>query len=151
MHSETVHVPKPVDTILVCGSTVYGDCNKALLVIPVQMVQGDLKVSGSALINLGAQGNFINKQLVRSFGLKTEALYPPIEMLNVDSLKNSGSIVDEHTWLKVILKDQVYWLQFYITNLGLDHLILGDPWLQVANPQIDWPQWVVCIGQVQMA
>ena len=61
MHSKTVHVPKPVDTILVHGSTVYGNCNKASLVIPVQMVQGDLKVSGSALIDSGAQGNFINK------------------------------------------------------------------------------------------
>ena len=139
MHSETMHVPKPVDTILVCGSTVYGDCNKASLVILVQMVQGDLKVSGSALINLGAQGNFINKQLVGSSGLKTEALYPPIETLNVDGSKNSGSIMDEHTWLKVILKDQAYWLQFYITNLGSDHLILGDPWLWVANLQINWP------------
>ena len=61
MHSETVHVSKPIDTILVCGSTVYGNCNKASLVIPVQMVQGDLKVSGSALIDSGTQGNFINK------------------------------------------------------------------------------------------
>ena len=121
MHSKTVHVPKkPVDTILVCGSTVYGDCNKVSLVIPVQMVQGDLKVSGSALIDLGVQGNFIDKWLVGSSGLKTEALYPPIEMLNVDGLKNLGGIVDKHTWLKVILEDQAYWLQLYITNLGSD-------------------------------
>ena len=147
MHSETVHVPqKPVDTILVRGSTVYGDCNKASLVIPVQMVQGDLKVSGSVLIDSGAQGNFIDKRLVRSSGLKTETLYPPIETLNVDGSKNSGGIVDEHTWLKVILEDQAYWLQFYITNLGSDHLILGDPWLQMANPQINWPRWAVRIG-----
>ena len=97
--------------------------------IPVQMVQGDLKVSGSALIDSGAQGNFINKWLVGSSGLKTETLYPPIETLNVDGSKNSGGIVDEHTWLKVILEDQAYWLQFYITNLGSDRLILGDPWL----------------------
>ena len=152
MHSKTVHVPqKPVDTILVRRSTVYGDCNKASLVIPVQMVQGDLKVSGSALIDSGVQGNFIDKQLVGSSGLKTETLYPLIETLNMDGSKNSGGIVDEHTWLKVILEDQAYWLQFYITNLGLDCLILGDPWLRVANPQINWPQWVVCIGQVQMA
>ena len=74
MHSETVHVPKPVDTILVCRSTVYSDCNKVSLVILVQMVQGDLKVSGLALINSGVQGNFIDKQLVGSSGLKTEAL-----------------------------------------------------------------------------
>ena len=69
----------------------------------------------------------------------------------MDGLKNSGSIVDEHTWLKVILKDQAYWLQFYITNLGSDRLILGDPWLRVANPQIDWPRWAVCIGRIQTA
>ena len=106
MHSETVHIPKPVDTILVRRITVYGDCNRASLVILVQMVQGDLKVSGSALIDLGAQGNFINKWLVESSRMKTEALYPPIEMINVDGLKNSGSIVDEHTWLKVILEDR---------------------------------------------
>ena len=78
--------------------------------------------------------------------MKTEALYFPIEMLNVDGSKNSGSIMDEHTWLKVILKDQAYWLQFYITNLGLDCLILGDPWLWVVNLQIDWPRQAVCIG-----
>jgi hypothetical protein len=121
------------------AEALYGDCNKVSLVILVQMVQGDLKVSGLALIDLGAQGNFINKRLVRSSGLKMETLYPPIETLNVDGLKNSGGIMDKHTWLKVILKDQAYWLQFYIMNLGSDHLILGDPWLQVANPQINWP------------
>ena len=125
-----MHVPqKPVDTILVRRSTVYGDCNKVSLVILVQMVQGDLKVSVLVLIDSGMQGNFIDKRLVGSSGLKTETLYPPIETLNVDGSKNSGGIVDEHTWLKVILEDQAYWLQFYITNLGSDHLILGDPWL----------------------
>jgi hypothetical protein len=80
------------------------------------------------------------------FQIEDRSIVPPIEMLNVDSLKNSGSIVDEHTWLKVILKDQAYWLQFYITNLGSDCLILGDPWLQVVNLQIDWPQQAVHIG-----
>ena len=73
MHSETMNVPKPVDTILVRGSTVYGNCNKASLVILLQMVQGDLKVSGLALINSGVPGNFIDKWLVRSSRLKTEA------------------------------------------------------------------------------
>ena len=29
--------------------------------------------------------------------------------------------------------------KFYITNLGRDQLILGYPWLQELNPQINWP------------
>ena len=91
IHSETMHVPKPVDTILVQGSTVYGDCNKVSLVILIQMVQSDLKVSGSALINSGVQGNFIDKWLVGSSGLKTEAVRVSVTCLISNVVPNPCS------------------------------------------------------------
>jgi hypothetical protein len=102
------------------------------------MVQSNVMVSGSALINSGVQGNFIYQRFISSSKLKTEVLYPPIEMLHVDGSKNSGGNVDEHTWFKAIMKDQAYWMQFYVMNLGSDH-ILGDPWLWAVSLQIGWP------------
>ena len=27
---------------------------------------------------------------------------------------------------------------FYVTNLGTDRIILGYPWLEAFNPQLDW-------------
>jgi hypothetical protein len=82
MRYEATHDPKP-ETILIQGSTVFGYQNKALLVVPVQMVQGDLNVSRTALIDSEAQGNFINKQLIATVELKTEVLYPPLETVRV--------------------------------------------------------------------
>ena len=60
MRYETAHDPVP-KTICVRGSTVFGHKNIPSLVIPVHMVQGDLKVLGTALIDSGAQGNFIDR------------------------------------------------------------------------------------------
>ena len=37
-----------------------------------------------------------------------------------------------------MVDEQEQWTDFLVTNLGGEDVILGLPWLQETNPQVDW-------------
>ena len=77
--------------IAIRGASVYGLNNKASLIIPVNAIQGSVNVSTEALIDSGAQGNFIDESLASQFD--TALLDQEIEVRNVDgTLNTSGHI-----------------------------------------------------------
>jgi hypothetical protein len=56
----------------------------------------------------------------------------------VDRTHNKAGTISEIIHLYVTLGDMEQWLQFYVTDLGKDRMILGYPWLKIFNPEIDW-------------
>jgi hypothetical protein len=42
--------------------------------------------------------------------------------------------------LYVKFGDKEQQVEFFVTNLGKDRMILGHPWLRKFNPVIDWKQ-----------
>ena len=79
------------------------------------------------LIDSGAVGNFINKNLINK-----------LKILTKPASKNGGVVTTEGTTLpidsiatKLPLKIQKYWerLDFEVAPLGDHDLILGKPWL----------------------
>jgi hypothetical protein len=40
--------------------------------------------------------------------------------------------------------------RFYITNLGDDHILLGYPWLEEFNPDIDWKAGAMKGPQIEL-
>ena len=72
--------PHPVSNklfVYIQGASVFGLDNKASLIIPLDVIQGLTKVSTNALINSGAQGNFIDSIFTMQFN--TKLLNYPIE------------------------------------------------------------------------
>ena len=53
-------------------------------------------------------------------------------------MSNQASSVMMYCVLRIYIGKQQVLQQFYITNLGEDHLILGYPWFQKFNPKINW-------------
>jgi hypothetical protein len=58
----------------------------------------------------------------------------------VDGTENQGGIISKSCVLCVQRGEQQLAQRFYVTNLGQDRIILGYPWLQEFNPEIDWEE-----------
>src|SRR5882672_2239550 len=83
------------------GTSVFCLNNKASLIVPVDLIQASTNVPTTALINSGAQGNFINTTLAQCF--ETVILDNAIECRNVDSSLNADRNITQYTWLKVMI------------------------------------------------
>src|ERR1700753_1241709 len=96
--------PRPVSNesfVYIQGASVFGLDNKALLIIPLDVIQGSTKVSTNALINSGAQGNFIDSTFAMQFD--TELLNCPIKCQNVDGSTNSSGQITCYAWVKLMM------------------------------------------------
>ena len=113
---------------------------KNSITITIHMYMWHKVAKVSALLDSGATENFINKQTVSALKLGMQVLPEPLGIHNVDGTLNSEGQVTQYTDLWVQQGKQVTNLQFYVTNLGHDQLILGHPWFYHFNPCIDWTQ-----------
>src|SRR5882672_9565905 len=98
------------------GTSVFGLNNKASLIVPVDLIQASTNVPTTALIDSGAQGNFIDTTLAQCFD--TAILDDAIECQNVDGSLNANGHITHYTWLKVLIGPQPFYIKFNIANLG---------------------------------
>ena len=129
---------------MIQGTSVFGINNKASLIVPVSVIQEGKNVSTTALIDLGAQGIFIDNSIVNKLNL--EELGETLTPRNVDRMVNSGGNITHYTLIKIVMGDKPFWVKAYVTNLGCSRIILGDNWLQAVNLQIDWPKQCITIN-----
>jgi Retroviral aspartyl protease len=117
---------------------------KNTLEIPFDFQTYMAKAEEKALVDSGATENFINHKTVKQLHLGTKALTLAQPVFNVDRTHNKAGTIDQMIHLYVTLGDKEQRLQFFVTDLGKDQMILEYPWLQKFNPRIDWAQ-----GQLQ--
>jgi hypothetical protein len=97
-------------------------------------------VAGKALIDSGTTENFIDYRTMIWWRLNTKDLWHPRKVYNMDRMENQGGIINKSCVLHVQRGERQITQQFYVTNLGQDHVILGYPWLQEFNLEIDWEE-----------
>ena len=119
-----------VSRVIVC------DPNTSALTIPITINTKDKSIETTALIDCGAEGTFIHKELVKQHQLPTYALNRPIIARNVDNTINKEGVITRYTKLNLGLNTTDE--RLLITNTGKSPIILGLPWLKQVNPQIDW-------------
>ena len=96
------------------------------------------RANTQALVDSGATENFIHHQLIKWFNIPTTPLSQPRTARNVDgSLYKSGKIT-EKVELEIQHKNHTKKLQFFVTNLGTNNMILGYPFLAITNPELNW-------------
>jgi hypothetical protein len=96
------------------------------------------KAEEIALIDSGATENCIDYRTVAKLQLGTQKLSKPRPIINVDGTRNSGGIVEHCVHLYICQGQKEEHLKFFVTNLGKDRIILGYPWLEAFNPDINW-------------
>jgi hypothetical protein len=91
-----------------------------------------------ALVDSGATENFLNHDTARRLGITPRLLSTPRIMNNVDGTTNQTGLIQHYYDFKLRMGDHEAIQRFYIRGIGTDHFILGFPWLQEFNLNINW-------------
>ncbi|ESK83099.1 protease [Moniliophthora roreri MCA 2997] len=100
-------------------------------------------VEGKALIDSGAGGHFIRKEEVQHIKKPWTKLTKPIKVYNVDGTRNKTGWITHSITLDINIGDRFMKETLLISGLGPERFILGLPWLQEHNPDIDWVTGVI--------
>lgn len=93
----------------------------------------------AAMIDSSATGLFINEDFVKKHNMTKQRLPEPIKLFNIDgSINTVGSITHLVRLLVTLENMEAQLLEFLVTNLGSENVILGMPWLKAVNPKVDW-------------
>ena len=95
-------------------------------------------VTVKALLDSGATGMFMDKKMAAKHGFRLQKLERPVAVRNVDRTNNSGGAIIHQVEVNVYYKSYVERMRMDICDLGKTDMILGMPWLQAYNPEINW-------------
>jgi len=91
-----------------------------------------------ALIDSGATENFIDYRTVAKLRLGITKLPQQQKIFNVDGTENKAGLIKHCVHLYIKYGNQQKQSKFFVTNLGKEQAILGYPWLEEFNPEINW-------------
>jgi len=113
--------------------------------IGVEKVDMHKGVTVKVLLDSGVIGIFMDKKMVARHGFKLQKLERPVIVRNVDGTNNSGRATIHQVEVNVYYKNYIERIRMNVCNLGRTDIILGMPWLQAYNPEINWKT-----GEVRM-
>ena len=135
-----------IDIYSVITATI--DSNK--LSIPIRISDtGKETVETLGLIDSGAGGKFIDQNYVKKLKLETHALETPIRAYNVDGTENKRGTIKSYINLDLEINGRKTNTQLFVSGLGKERIILGFPWLNEHNPDIDWKSGEVSWRQLR--
>ena len=71
-------------------------------------------------------------------GFKTHKLEKPLQAYNVDGTENKRGTIKYYANLNLEINGRKMTMELLVTGLGKERIILGFPWLQEQNPDINW-------------
>ena len=92
------------------------------------------------LIDSGAGEQFIDQNYVKKERFKIHQLPTTIQLqaFNVDGTENKRGTIKTYVDLELEINGRKIKTQLLITGLGKERIILGFPWLNQQNPDINW-------------
>ena len=119
--------------------SVLANMTVNMISLPILIKKSESEsVETLALINSGAGGKLINLKYAKQLGLPIQLLRRPIMVRNVDGTLNKSRMITSYVNLSVEINGQTMNLQLLVTGLGGQRVILGFPWLNEYNPDINW-------------
>ena len=98
-----------------------------------------------ALLDSGAIEMFMDRKMAAKYGFKLQKLERPVTVRNVDGTNISAGAITYQVEVNVYYKSYIKKMRMDVCNLRKTDIILGMPWLQVHNPEINWET-----GEVKM-
>ena len=102
-------------------------------------------VTVKVLLDSGTTGMFMDKRAAAKHGFTLQKLERPIKIRNVDGTNNSRGAITHQVEVNVYYKGHIERMRMDVCDLGKTEVILGMPWLQAHNPEINWET-----GEVKM-
>ena len=96
-----------------------------------------------SLVDSGATDNFIHPRTVQQLRLGTSLLDKPKKLFNVDDTQNKAGSVTRYVDLSVTTNQNEQQMQFLVSDIGRENLILGYPWLAAFEPRFKWKEGVL--------
>jgi len=90
------------------------------------------------LVDSGATDNFIHPKFVKRLRVGMQELEHPMKIWNIDGTTNRAGRLTHFVDLLVQTKGQEKKMRFLVTDLGVEDIILGYPWLSTFEPQFSW-------------
>ena len=107
--------------------------------LPIEIKKSEYEsVETLALIDSRARGKFINRKYAEQLGLPIQTLKRPIMARNVDGTLNKTGTITSYVDLTVKIDGRIMDIQLLVTGLGNQRIILGFPWLNEYNLDINW-------------
>jgi len=83
-------------------------------------------------------GMFIDWKMAAKYRFRLQKLERPIMVRNVDGTNNSVGAITHQVEANVYYKGHVERMRMDMCDLEKTDVILGMPWLQAHNPEINW-------------
>jgi len=113
--------------------------------IGIEKVDMHEGITVKMLLDSGTTGIFMNREMAKKHSFKITKLERPLKVKNVDGTENSRGNITHQVEVNIFYKNHVERIRMNVCNLGKTKVILGMPWLQVHNPEINWET-----GEVKM-
>jgi len=94
-------------------------------------------VTVKVLLNSGITGMFMDREMTKRYGFKMTKLERPLKVKNVNGTENSRGSITHQVEVNVFYKNHMKRIRMDMCNLGKMEVILGMPWLQVHNLEIN--------------
>ena len=111
---------------------------KVWLNIGVEKVDTHEGIIVKALLDSGTTGIFMNRKVAAKHGFRLQKLERPVTVRNVDGTNNSGRTITHQIEVNMYYKSHVERMRIDVCNLRKTNVVLGMPWLQAHNPEINW-------------
>ena len=95
-------------------------------------------VDAPGFLDSGAGGKFIDQNYARNSGFEIQTLKEPLKVFNVDGTENKRGTIKSFVDLDLTIFGRRRNTRLLVTGLGKQKIILGFPWLNEHNPEINW-------------
>ena len=105
--------------------------------IEVEKVDIHEGVTVKALLDSGTTEIFMDKKMAARHRFRLQKLKRPVIVRNIDSTNNSGGAITHQVEVNIYYKNYVKRMKIDVCDLGRTDVILGIPWLQAHNLEIN--------------
>ena len=117
--------------------SVYIARNRSIK-IPVSLCTEGRRAKKEALLDSGVTESFIHPRLIKELKIPLCQLRKKRNVRNVDGTPNRIGGVTHTANFMIQFGEYATLHQFLVAEIGEDDLILGYPFLEAANPTVDW-------------
>ncbi len=111
--------------------------------IPVSIRTSNAMADTRALVDSGATDCFMSENFIRRMKLGKRPLQKPRKIWNIDNTANQAGEITHYITLNIQTNGIQKQIQFLITNIGNEDIILGYPWMAAFEPQFSWKNGVI--------
>ncbi len=128
----------PVDRGVLASVTTVSPSHKARTSLTALLRWGGSTFSCAALVDSGAEGNFMDERWALDHGIPVQELNDPITIHALDGRILSRILCATAPVSLTISGNHQETISFFIFSSSLSPIILGHPWLTQHNPQFNW-------------